>query len=130
MNTRYVTDVFTGLDLRTIAVTLTVSCFIYGIGWALWQFVSWIKNFILVVRIMQMDVNRLLRSIAQINADKLHERLNPRSVRLPTVPPPPVKIPQGPPTLPPSISTAPTPQAFDWADDDQRPSADTVIKSS
>ncbi len=118
----YIRDMLTGLDLRTVAVTLTLLCLTYGTAWALYQGIIGVCNFVRCVHILKADVFRMSRQISSLQADKMHGKVN-YVAHTPSAPPPlRMSIPPLPPTLP-------TVDGVDWSDDDNRPSAETHVKS-
>ena len=118
----YIRDVFTGLDLRTVAVTLTLLCLAYGIAWALYQAITSVLNFVHCVRVLKADVFRMERQISYMQAASLHGKVK-YVAHTPSKPEAPrISIPPIPPPLP-------TIDGIDWSDDDDRPSAETHLKS-
>jgi hypothetical protein len=118
----YITAMLADPIVRVVALTAVLTLWGVGLLWGVWRIVSWCRTFVKLVYILHADVGRFNKFLMEENGKKLAQRLyGTRDTNPPT--PPFFMRPSSPPPLP-------TMDASDWGDDDDRPSANTVVKGS
>jgi hypothetical protein len=123
MNMGYAQAMFHGADIRSVWLGVIAAMLLGGVLWAFARFVFWCVNFVRTVRCLQRDVNGHGHQLSKLLSHAVQQRNHSASHRPSYVPPAPLPIIHVPPPLP-------TVGAEDWADDDDRPSAATQVKSS
>jgi hypothetical protein len=123
----YITLMLADPTVRIVALTACLTLMSVLLAWGIWDVYTRIRDFVYGVRNLRADVQRFNKFLHEDNARRLAKRLyGNRDSSIPPVP-----VTHAPfflrPSSPPPI---PTIDATDWDDDDDRPSAATVVKSS